>query len=122
MFTEMRTAALIQKAIHGPRALPANDTHKMPKINGARALGLEGEIGSIEVGKRADLILLNLDRPHATPRPDLVSTVVYSAQPGDVETVIIDGEIVMREGRLTTMDETEVLRDATREAARIAAE
>jgi 5-methylthioadenosine/S-adenosylhomocysteine deaminase len=122
MFTEMRTAALIQKAFHGPRALPAMATLKMATINGARALGLEGEIGSIEVGKRADLILLNLDRPHATPRPDLVSTVVYSAQPGDVETVIIDGEIVMREGRLTTMDETEVLRDATREAARIAAE
>jgi 5-methylthioadenosine/S-adenosylhomocysteine deaminase len=116
MFTEMRTAALLQKVRRGPQALPALAALRMATVAGARALGLDGEIGSIEVGKRADLTLLNLDRLHTTPQPDLISTIVYAAQPEDVETVIIDGKVVMRERALLTLDEDEVLARAREQA------
>ncbi|HST19613.1 MAG TPA: 5'-deoxyadenosine deaminase [Blastocatellia bacterium] len=119
MFTEMRTAALIQKALCGPEALPALQALRMATISGAHALGLGDEIGSIESGKRADLALINLDHPHTTPRPDLVSTIVYAAQTSDVETVIIDGRVVMRDGRLTTLDEQAVIREASQQAERL---
>jgi len=112
MFTEMRTAALIQKALHGADTLPALAVLRMATINGARALGLEKEIGSIEPGKRADLTLVNTNRLHTTPRPDPVSTLVYAAEASDVETVIIGGRAVMREGQLLTMNELDVIRSA----------
>jgi len=120
MFTEMRTAALIQKALRGPQALPALTALRMATIDGARALGLSREIGSIEVGKRADMILINLEGLHTTPRPDLVSTVVYAAEASDVDTVIIDGRVVMRERALNTLDERAVIEQARDEAARMA--
>jgi 5-methylthioadenosine/S-adenosylhomocysteine deaminase len=116
MFTEMRTAALLQKMRHGPEAMPALKVLRMATVDGARALGLQDEIGSIEVGKRADLILLNLNRSHTTPCPDIVSTIVYAAESSEVETVIIDGKVVAREWRLTTMDEREVMREARQQA------
>ncbi|MFN0119712.1 MAG: 5'-deoxyadenosine deaminase [Blastocatellia bacterium] len=117
MFTEMRTAALLQKVLHGPQTLPALTALRMATIHGARAMGLGDEIGSLEIGKRADAQLLNLGRLHTTPHPDPVSTVVYAAQTSDVETVIIDGQIVVRDGQLTTMNEREVITMAN-EAAR----
>ncbi len=120
MFTEMRTAALLQKVLRGPEALPALAVLKMATIDGARALGLADEIGSIEAGKRADLILLNLDKLHTTPCPDVVSTIVYAAQSTDVETVWIDGRAVLRDGRLTTMNEREVIESAQTEVERLA--
>ena len=116
MFTEMRTAALIQKALHGAEALPALQMLRMATIDGARALGLDKEIGSIEVGKRADLTLLNLEALHTTPHPDPVSTIVYAADASDVETVIIDGRVVMREGELTTLDQIAVIRAANEQS------
>ena len=119
MFTEMRTAALIQKALRGPQALPALTALRMATIDGARALGLGGEVGSIEVGKRADMILINLDGLHMTPRPDLVSSIVYAAEAGDVDTTIIDGRVVMRERALTTLDERAVIQQARDESARM---
>jgi 5-methylthioadenosine/S-adenosylhomocysteine deaminase len=122
MFTEMRTAALLQKVLRGPEALPALAVLKMATIDGARALGLADEIGSIEAGKRADLILLNLDTLHTTPRPDVISTIVYAAQASDVEAVWIDGRAVLRDGRLMTMDAREVIAAAHHEAAKIAAQ
>src|SRR4030095_7342545 len=85
---------------------------RMATIDGARALGLAKEIGRIEVGKRADLTLLNLEALHTTPHPDPVSAVVYAAEAGDVETVIIDGRIVMRAGELTTLDQKAVIEAA----------
>lgn len=120
MFTEMRTAALLQKALHGPEVLPASRALRLATIDGARAMGLEAEIGSIEVGKRADLAVVRLDRLHATPVEDVVSALVYSAQPDDVETVIIDGESVLREGKLLTLNELEVISSARSEATRLA--
>src|SRR5262249_5422423 len=98
MFTEMRTAALIQKLRLGPKTLPALRVLRMATIDGARALGLENEIGSIEAGKQADLVLLDLSSLHTTPHPDLVSTIVYAAEAENVQTVIIDGQVVMRDG------------------------
>jgi 5-methylthioadenosine/S-adenosylhomocysteine deaminase len=117
MFTEMRTAALLQKALHGAEALPASRALRMATIDGARALGLDGEIGSLEMGKRADIQIVNLDRLHLTPRPaEIISALVYSAEAADVETLIIDGEVVMRGRELLTMDEREVMSEATRES------
>ena len=120
MFTEMRMAAVLQKALHGPQALPALAALRMATINGARALGLGDQIGSIEIGKRADLQLVNLDRLHTTPHPDPISALVYAAEAGDVETVMIDGQIVMREGQLLTLDEREVIAQARNQAQQIA--
>src|SRR5437762_1599524 len=81
MFTEMRTAALLQKLAHGPEVLPAARVLRMATIDGARALGLGQEIGSIEAGKRADVIVVDLNRIHSSPARDVVSTFVYSALP-----------------------------------------
>jgi 5-methylthioadenosine/S-adenosylhomocysteine deaminase len=118
MLTEMRTAALLQKVLHGAEALPARRALRLATIDGARALGLQQEIGSLEAGKRADLIIINLDRLHSTPRPrDIISSIVYSAQASDVETVIIDGRVVMSAGQLKTLDERQVIDEANREAA-----
>jgi 5-methylthioadenosine/S-adenosylhomocysteine deaminase len=116
MFTEMRTAALLQKVRHGSRALPALTALRMATTGGARALGLADQIGSIEVGKCADLQLLNLNKLHTTPQPDPISTIVYAAEAGDVETVIIDGRMVMQERRLLTFDEEDVITQACEQA------
>jgi 5-methylthioadenosine/S-adenosylhomocysteine deaminase len=112
MFTEMRTAALLQKALHGPEVLPASRVLRMATIDGARAMGLDAEIGSIEVGKRADLAVVRLDRLHATPVTDVVSALVYSAGPDDVDSVVIDGELLLRERRLLRLNEPEILENA----------
>jgi 5-methylthioadenosine/S-adenosylhomocysteine deaminase len=119
MFTEMRSAALLQKALHGPEVLPAARALRMATIDGARAMGLDREIGSIEIGKRADVIVVDLDRLQSVPTPDVVSALVYSAQSTDVRTTIIDGQVVMRDGELTLLNEAMVLQDAMREAARL---
>jgi len=115
IFTEMRTAALLQKVLHGPQALPALTVLRMATINGAKALGLEQDIGSIEVGKLADLIMLDMQSLHTTPHPDLVSSVVYSAEVSNVETVIINGRIVLREGILLTLDEDLVISESQKQ-------
>ncbi|MCU1267991.1 MAG: Cytosine deaminase-like metal-dependent hydrolase [Acidobacteria bacterium] len=118
MFTEMRTAALLQKVLHGPEVLPAARVLRMATIEGAGAMGLAEEIGSLETGKRADVIIVSLAEMHSLPQPaDIVSALVYSAQPSDVQTVIIDGSLVMQGRNLLTMDEAEVSADANREAA-----
>ncbi|MDQ1591723.1 MAG: 5-methylthioadenosine/S-adenosylhomocysteine deaminase [Pyrinomonadaceae bacterium] len=119
MFTEMRTAALLQKVTHGADALPARRVLRMATIDGARALGLEAETGTLEVGKRADVIVVALDRLHLTPRPDIVSAVVYAAEAADVRSVVIDGQVVMRERELTTASEREVIEDATEQARQL---
>ena len=116
MFTEMRTAALLQKLAHGPEVLPAGLVLRMATIDGARALGLANEIGSIEIGKRADVIVVDLARLQSTPAPDVISALVYSAQPDDVRTTIIAGQVAMRDGELTTLEEARVIDNAIREA------
>jgi 5-methylthioadenosine/S-adenosylhomocysteine deaminase len=120
MFTEMRTAALLQKALRGPEVLPAARALRMATIDGARAMGLEREIGSLEVGKRADVIVVDLAHLHSSPEHDVVSALVYSTQATDVRATIIDGQVVMRDGELLTLDEESVIADANREASALA--
>jgi 5-methylthioadenosine/S-adenosylhomocysteine deaminase len=119
MFTEMRLAALLQKTLRGPEAVTALNVLQMATIGGAKALGLEREIGSLEVGKKADVILVRLEQLHSTPHVDPVSSLVYSAQASDVETVIIDGQLLMRERKLITIEERETLEQANVERARL---
>jgi len=116
MFTEMRTAALLQKVLHGPEVLPADRVLRLATVDGARALGLQDEIGSIENGKRADVIVVDLNELHVAPETDVVSSIVYSAQAADVHSTIINGRLVMRDRKLTTMDEEDVIANANREA------
>lgn len=113
-FHEMRLAALIHKPRFGPEALPAASILRMATRGGAAALGLEAEIGSLEVGKRADVVLLDLGGAHAQPESDgnLMSRIVYAARSTDVRHVFVDGRHVVRDGRLTTEDESRIVRRA----------
>jgi 5-methylthioadenosine/S-adenosylhomocysteine deaminase len=118
MFTEMRTAALLQKSLHGPEVLPAKRVLRMATADGAKSLGQETEIGSLEVGKKADIAVIRLDGLHASPNAtDVMSSIVYSAEASDVQTVVIDGQVVMNDRRLLTLDEQRVIEQANAEAA-----
>ena len=113
MFTEMRTAALLQKGtLNNPEVLAAGRVLRMATFDGARALGLDAEIGSLEVGKRADVSVVNLNGLHATPASEIVSSLVYAAEATDVRTVIIDGHVVMRDRKLLTIDEGATVAEA----------
>jgi 5-methylthioadenosine/S-adenosylhomocysteine deaminase len=116
MFTEMRTAALLQKALHGPEVLEANRVFRMGTIDGARALGLEAEIGSLEVGKRADVAVVKLNQVHTSPEAEVVSSLVYAAEASDVQSVVIDGRLVMHDRQLLTLDESDVVAEANAQA------
>ena len=119
-FAEMRLAALIQKPRLGPDALPAAQVLELATLGGARVLGLEGEIGSIERGKRADLVVLDLSGAHAQPEgADLVSRIVYAARASDVRHVIVDGRLVVKDGRLRTARMEEIGREANACARRL---
>lgn len=108
MLEEIRLAALAQKGLLADSTLlPAKKTLEMGTLCGARALGLEKEIGTIAEGKKADLIIFNLDKPHLIPQYNLISNLVYAASAQDVETVIIDGRIVMEDHTIKTFDEEE---------------
>jgi 5-methylthioadenosine/S-adenosylhomocysteine deaminase len=106
MMEEIKLAALLPK-LRDPSAVPAPLALKMGTQNGALALGFE-DVGVIREGMKADLIILNLDKVHLIPQHNLISNIVYSAWAGDVETVIIDGQVVMEEGKILTIDEEEV--------------
>ena len=111
-FAEMKTAALLHKALRwDAAAMPAQTVLDMATIDGARALGVERELGSIEVGKRADLAVVDLRVPHATPfyRRNLIGHFVYSARGSDVRATIVAGEVLMRDGVVRTVDEAEVM-------------
>ena len=106
LFHEMSLLALIHKGVaKTPQCISAKETIRIATINGAKALGLEKEIGSIEEGKKADIAILNLNTPSLTPRNNLIAGLSYSANGSEVETVIIDGKITMEERKILTMDE-----------------
>jgi 5-methylthioadenosine/S-adenosylhomocysteine deaminase len=92
--------------------MPAQAVLEMATLGGARVLGMEKEIGSLEVGKKADVIILDLNKPHLQPVYNIVSHLVYSATGADVRDVIIDGKVIMENRRLLTLDEEEILRKA----------
>ncbi|WP_430784565.1 5'-deoxyadenosine deaminase [Virgibacillus flavescens] len=121
MFNEMRLASLIQKPKHGPTSMDARTVFRMATIGGAKAVGLDHEIGSIEVGKKADLVIVDLVNFHTYPSYDLdpISRIVYSATRADVDTTIINGEIVMENKAVKTIDKNIVLREANKSIARL---
>ncbi len=106
MFHELSLLTLIHKGVNKtPQCVSAREGFRIATINGAKALGLEKEIGSIEVGKKADLAILNLNTPSLTPRNNLIAGLSYSANGSEVETVIIDGQITIENRKILTMDE-----------------
>lgn len=120
LFEEMDLAAKLQKvSSRDPRALPAEAALAMATTEGARALGLEQEIGSLEPGKRADLIVLRRDAPHAFPAYDVYSQIVYSLKAADVESSFIHGRWVMKDRAVLTLDERAILAQADRFATEI---
>ena len=102
-----------------PTVLDAATVLRMGTIAGARALGLEQVTGSLEADKAADLIVVDTARPHLTPMYNPVSHLVYAVRGSDVGTVVINGRVVMENGRLLSLDERQVMADVNRIAARI---
>ncbi len=113
LFEEVDLASKLQKLITSdPRALPARQALEMATIGGARALGLEKEIGSLEPAKRADLITVRLDRPHAVPLYDVYSQMAYALKGSDVRDVMVNGKLVVRDAQSLTIDQKQVLEKA----------
>ncbi|XEC93527.1 5'-deoxyadenosine deaminase [Paenibacillus tarimensis] len=121
MFQEMRLTAYLQKMLHGPTVMNARKVLRFATMGGAEVLGMEREIGSIEESKLADLQLIDLEDFHVYPSfdADLYSRVVYAATRGDVDTVFIDGEPVMKDKRVRTIDKAVVLKEADRSLRRL---
>ena len=130
LFDEMDTAAKLHKFTNAdPTALPAETVFRMATMGGARVLNLHDRIGSLEPGKRADIVLLDTRRAGLTPLYHVYSHLVYAARGSDVSTVLVNGRIVVRDGRILTVDEAEAMarargfRDRGREVVeRVAAE
>lgn len=115
MIREMKLAAVIQKGrLLDPLTMPAATVLEMATVRGARAMGMESEVGSIEEGKKADLVLIDLRKPHLTPYRDIVSNIVYSAMGSDVDTVMVDGKLLLRRGEALTLDEERIVGRAQR--------
>jgi 5-methylthioadenosine/S-adenosylhomocysteine deaminase len=121
MFGEMRLAATLQATRLGPGSLPARQALSMATRNGARALGLAADIGSVEVGKRADLILVRREAAHLAPDPDPYSTIVYAAGPSDVRLTMVDGEVLVRDGCSTRWDAAQIAAASRQQARALAA-
>ena len=118
-FLEMRLAALIHKPRCGPTSMPASTVIEMATMGGARALGLEKEIGSLEVGKRADVIVVERSVAHVVPTVDPLSAIVYGCRGTDVRDVAVDGRLVVRNRKLLTLDEVAVISVARERADRL---
>ena len=104
LFEEMHLASLLTKGVAlDPCAVPADTALRLATVNGAKALGFEG-VGILKTGNPADLILIDLDKPHLYPMHDLKSAIVYSAQGSDVDTMICDGRILMEKYEVKTLD------------------
>jgi 5-methylthioadenosine/S-adenosylhomocysteine deaminase len=122
MFEAVRQAAFLAKlATMDPRAVPARTALEMGTIDGARALGMEAQIGSLESGKRADLITVSMTAPRQTPMYDPLSHLVYVTRGDDVRTTIVNGRVLMRDRKVLTLNEADVLRDARAMAASVRA-
>ena len=120
MFDAMRTAALLHKHESGdPRALPARAVLEMATIEGARALGLAGSVGSLEPDKRADLIVVGMTSARQTPLYDPASHLVYASRGDDVQTVVVNGRVLMRDRKMLTLDAAAVIAEANAQAARV---
>jgi 5-methylthioadenosine/S-adenosylhomocysteine deaminase len=110
---EMKFCSLLQKvSFIDPTVIPAQKALEMATTNGAKALGMEDKVGSIEVGKLADIILMDFRKPHLTPMHNVYSHLVYSAQASDVDTVICNGKILMRNRKVLNLNEKEIMEKA----------
>lgn len=122
MFDEMNTAAILHKLKQDdPTVLDARTVFEIATIGGARVLGMETEIGSLEVGKKADVVILDLMKPHAHPLYNIYSLIVYSMKGSDVETVIVDGRLVMENYKLLMLDENGLYEKVEQVASQIRA-
>lgn len=118
IFNEMRLAALIQKPIHGSTVMDALTVFRLATIEGAKALHIEKEVGSIEAGKKADLVLLDLekaDQPIQLSDDQIYSSIIYSSSKENVKAVMIGGELVMDDGRCLMFDEDELIKNGKKE-------
>ncbi len=118
-FDELRLAALLQQQRHGPASFSGLDALKLATADGAAAVGMSRQVGTVEVGKRADLVVLATDRPElwAAPQADLHDLVAFSASRANVRHVFVDGEQLVEDGRLTHLDLSEIRREADRACA-----
>jgi 5-methylthioadenosine/S-adenosylhomocysteine deaminase len=118
MLEVMKSAVLLQKVVHrDPTIMTAEKVLEMATIDGARALGMDDTTGSLEPGKKADLFIFNPFRSaKAVPMNYPVSTLVYSSSEANIETVIIDGQIVLENGEIPVLDEGEILKEADKAA------
>jgi 5-methylthioadenosine/S-adenosylhomocysteine deaminase len=120
MMEEMDLAAKLQKTYRvDPRALGAKGALEMATIEGARALHMEKEIGSLEVGKKADIVVLNLDLPNAVPMYNVYSQIVYALKASEVETVVVGGKTLLKDGKLLTVDEAQAMAKAKEYAKKV---
>ena len=115
MFKEMTICSFVQKVnAMDPTVLPAEEILNMATLGGAKVLRWEDEIGTLEVGKKADLILVDIDKPHFAPWNNSMSDLVYSAQGGDVKTTIVNGKILMKDYEVLTLDVERIMAEANR--------
>jgi 5-methylthioadenosine/S-adenosylhomocysteine deaminase len=120
LWEEMRLAALLHKATTGdPTAVSAEQALLMATREGARCLDLEHSIGTLETGKKADIILVDFDKPHLYPRHNVVSHLVYAANSADVDTVLVDGRVLLRGGQFTQLDVAAICAQASACAQRL---
>jgi cytosine/adenosine deaminase-related metal-dependent hydrolase len=120
LLQEMKLAAIIHKSIsYDPTAVPAEDVLEMATINGAKALGLDKEIGSLEIGKKADFVAIETRSVRMQPFFSAVSAVVYAATGADVDTVVVDGRIVVEDAKLLSMDESIVCAEAEKRSKEV---
>jgi len=122
MMEEMDLAAKLQKTYRvDPRALGAKGALEMATIEGARALHMEKEIGSLEAGKKGDFAVLNLNVPNAVPMFDVYSQIVYALKASEVQTVVVGGKPVMKDGKLLTVDQDQAIAKGIQYGKQIAA-
>lgn len=121
LLRDLRTACHAARITHKTRmVMPSETVLEMATLNGAKAMGFGEEVGSIEAGKRADFIIINTDSPNLTPVWNPVASVVFASQGSDVDTVVIDGKIIMRSRKMQTMDEEAILEDVRRRYREVA--
>jgi cytosine/adenosine deaminase-related metal-dependent hydrolase len=113
MFEAMKTAGWIARTVEGvPDALPVETALEMGTIRNAEALGIENKIGSIEVGKKADIITVNLNRLHQTPCLNVIAALINSTSGRDVEDVIVDGKMIIKDSGFVELDEESIIKEA----------
>ncbi len=120
MFEEMKMASYLQKVkTKRPTSITAYEVLKMATIEGAKVLGLENEIGTLEVGKKADMIFIKTDKIHLCPENDICTNIAYSANGADVDTVMIDGKVIMQNRKMLYSNEKEVMKQVKKIAKRL---